>query len=110
VSEFTVDLTARPAGDTTWPLRQSEAGDIGDRLLDALGRPVVVAVASPAVSQDTEAGTLGATFTVEAPDIEVAFALGRAHFGAALYACGLGGWTYTEMQVGPAPALDEPAG
>lgn len=107
MTEFTVDLTARPVGDTTWPLRESEAGDIGDRLLDALGRPVVAAAMAPAVSQDTEAGTLGATFTVEAPDIEVAFALGRAHFGAALGACGVTCWTYTEMQVGPAPALDE---
>lgn len=80
--EYTVDLAAQVG-------RPAASPDLGEQFLTALERrPGVLA---PAVSQDTVAGKVAATFTVEAQDAWVAATRGVEEFRAALKALGLDG-------------------
>lgn len=91
--EFTVDITARVQPE-------ANTADLGDRLLDELAQAGAVA---PAVSQDLEASTVGATLTVAAPRLEEAWGTAVAVFRSALAMAGLASWQLVETQVTPSP-------
>lgn len=85
---YTVDITIR--------CDEPPAAELGDRLLDRLAEAGAI---GPAVSQDAESSTVGATFSVLAADVVSAFDQGRVYFGRAAGGAGVGGRTLIAVQV-----------
>ena len=90
--DYSIDLSARlgpPAADPA----------LGDRLLSALE----IAVPDAAVGQDAAAGTIGAAFTLDAPDVGTALENARRLFDTALDQLGVSRGELVELHVAEAP-------
>jgi len=90
---YNIDLSARVGPPAAEPA-------LGDRLLSALG----TAAPDAAVSQDAAAGTIGAAFTVDAPDAGVALTNARRVFDAALAQLGVRRGELVELHVAESAA------
>ena len=89
--DYSIDLSARvgpPAADPA----------LGDRLLSALE----AAVPDAAVGQDAAAGTIGAAFTLDAPDAGAALENARRLFDTALDQLGVSRGELVELHVAEA--------
>ncbi len=89
--DYSIDLSARvgsPAADAV----------LGDRLLSALE----TAAPDAAVGQDMAAGTIGAAFTIEAPNADAALEGARRLFDDALDQLGVSRGELVELHVAEA--------
>ena len=89
--DYSIDLSVRVGAAAADPA-------LGVRLIRAL-EPVA---ADAAVGQDTAAGTIGAAFTIDAPDAGAALEAGRRLFDVALDQLGVSRGELVELHVAEA--------